>query len=97
MTTHAGPFDAMSVRSTSWVRERDVDLLLAESLSTLPGFVQWFVGRVPVMAAHAESVERCNAVVNFNRPDARGDATGETDVLAHVHLVQRVQEIQHAG
>lgn len=74
----------MSARSTSWVRERDVDLLLAESLSTLPGFVQWFVARVPVMAGQAQSVERCNAVVNFKRPDARGDATGETDVLAQV-------------
>lgn len=66
-----------------WVRERDVDLLLAELLSTEPSLTSWLLDRelrrdaeVPV---GVPSIVR--AVVNYSRPEARGGATGETDVV----------------
>lgn len=82
-------FDIEQADPVPWVRERDIDLLLAESLHSHMEFVSWFLRQVPQMAESADSVTGCLAVVNFNRPDAPGHATGETDVLARVSFADR--------
>lgn len=66
-----------------WVRERDVDLLLAELLSTEPSLTSWIIDRDRRHGATAPSGVPCSvqAVVNYSRPDAVGGATGETDVV----------------
>jgi hypothetical protein len=78
------PFDIGSAKAVPWVRERDVDLLLAESLSTSPQFLRWFLSRIESLEHTAPSAVSCKALVSFSRPDALGDATGETDILALV-------------
>lgn len=77
----------MSVPSVPWVRERDVDLLLAQLLSTDVTWTEWLVGCVPTGLGDA-ATERpvgapsaVRAVVNYGRPDADAAGQGETDVL----------------
>jgi hypothetical protein len=66
-----------------WVRERDVDLLLAELFATEPAFTAWLLHhelRRPVEVPVGEP-EKVHAVVNYSRPDSSAAAAGETDVL----------------
>lgn len=75
--------DVSPMEPVSRVRERDLDLLLAESLSTSLEFVEWFLERVPRMSRQT-AVTSCGAVVNFHRSDSVAAGVGETDVLAEV-------------
>ena len=65
------------------VRERDIDLLVAHLASTNSEFVHWLLGAAhsPLDAAPAQPPSATKAVVNYSRPDAGGNAAGETDVL----------------
>lgn len=67
-----------------WVRERDVDLLLAESLSVDPAFVSHLLQRLDDGSWPTPDSVRLAASVGHNRPDALADASGETDVLVAV-------------
>lgn len=66
-----------------WVRERDLDLLLAEMFATEPQFTAWLLHREPRRPAQIPPgvPEFVHAVVNYSRPDAAAVAAGETDVL----------------
>lgn len=82
MTTHL-PISALP--PVPWVRERDVDLLLAELLTTRAEFTTWLLEhdlrrRAEVPIGLPESVK---AVINYSRPDAGPDGTGETDVIVY--------------
>src|SRR4051812_26444729 len=63
-----------------WVRERDIDLLLAELFVVEPPFVAWFVSQPPTRSGtEGPSGEPSvvHAAVNYSRHGADGDATGE--------------------
>jgi len=67
-----------------WVRERDIDLLIAELCTNEPAFVAWLVAQGPIR--HGAVVPTgepsvVHAAVNYARSMADGDATGETDVI----------------
>lgn len=69
-----------------WVRERDVDLVLADSFSSLPSFVDWVLGNGPNPLALPNAL-RARAVVSYNRPSATPGGAGETDILVEsVHV-----------
>ena len=66
-----------------WVRERDLDLLLARLCATQPFLLAWFAsppiepdGSLPT----GDPVD-IHAAINFHRHGTEGHATGETDVV----------------
>jgi hypothetical protein len=67
-----------------WVRERDIDLLLAQLCRNEPEFVAWLVNersiRHEALAPTGEP-SVAHAAVNYSRSTAGGDATGESDVI----------------
>lgn len=76
--------DLSALPPVPWVRERDIDLLMAGLLATEFEFVSWLVTRPATrpMDAPSDIPEHVHAVVNYSRPNASSAAAGETDVLA---------------
>lgn len=66
-----------------WVRERDIDLLLAELLSSEPSLTSWLLDRTMRLPTDIPNGAPASvrAVVNYSRPHAKGNAAGETDVV----------------
>lgn len=66
-----------------WVRERDIDLLLAELLSTETELTEWLVNRSLQRPAERPdgAPASVRAIVNYSRPDALACGAGETDVV----------------
>lgn len=78
-----------------WVRERDVDLLVAELFATEPSFTAWLLQRELRRPADIPTgvPNHVNAVVSFSRPDASTAAAGETDVLVTARYLGKDTEL----
>lgn len=76
--------ELLALPPVPWVRERDVDLLIAGLLVAEVEFIAWLVARPSTsrIAVPAGVPEHVHAVVNYSRPTASSSAAGETDVLA---------------
>ena len=77
------PVSISDLPPVPWVRERDVDLLLAELLSTEPSLTSWLLDRDTRRPAEipAGVPAFVRAIVNYSRPDTPGGSAGETDVV----------------
>lgn len=80
--------DVPSLPPVPSVRERDIDLLLAELFVTRPTLVEWLVERACCAGYDVPlgPLSSVHAVVNYSRPEAAGDAAGETDVLVEANF-----------
>lgn len=72
-----------------FVRERDVDLLLAESFSSDAHFRRWFLAEVPDMGKSLET-EVLKVRVSDLREGAPAEAVGETDVRVDIEWTDGV-------
>ena len=77
------PVSISDLPPVPWVRERDVDLLLAELLATEPSLTSWLLDRDLRRPAEipAGTPSTVRAIVNYSRPDAPTGGAGETDVV----------------
>lgn len=82
MSQLPGPIDHLP--AVPWVRERDVDLVLADTFSSRPEFVDWLLGEH--RATDAPKVVEVRAVINYNRPGSAPEAMGESDILVRACL-----------
>ena len=77
------PVSISDLPPVPWVREHDVDLLLAELLATEPSLTSWLLDRDLRRPAEipAGTPSTVRAIVNYSRPHAPTEGAGETDVV----------------